>query len=123
MVEKRGRRAVMRLLAGCSVAAASSLLVPRAMGAQAKTKSAPRRHIVILDPGHGGIDPGATGLSGIYEKEIVLDTAKLLARELEASKRYTVVLTRTGDEFIPLHERVARGRAAEGELFLSIHAD
>src|SRR6185437_9225679 len=85
--------------------------------------AASRRHVVVLDAGHGGIDPGTIGVSGVYEKLITFDTTKRLAHELERSRRYKVVLTRKGDEFIPLHERVARARAANGELFLSIHAD
>src|SRR5439155_4686232 len=82
-----------------------------------------RRRTVVLDPGHGGVDPGAIGLSGVYEKDLALDTARLVARQLEAGRRYRVVFTRTGDEFVPLQDRVARARAAEGDLFLSIHAD
>src|SRR5215472_2704727 len=120
------RRRVLRGLAALAAAAGGgAALEPFAAlaQAQAKPKLAPRRHIVVLDAGHGGIDPGAIGLSGIYEKEIALETTKLLAKELEATKRYSVVLTRRDDEFIPLQDRVARARAASGELFLSIHAD
>ena len=78
---------------------------------------------MVLDPGHGGIDPGCIGTTGIYEKDIALSTALELARELEATGRYRVALTPRGGEFVPLTERVARARAAGGELFLSIHAD
>jgi N-acetylmuramoyl-L-alanine amidase len=115
----------MRSLAAAAAAssAGAAFWLPRAAAAQAKPKPIVRKHIVVLDAGHGGIDPGAIGLSGIYEKDIAFETTKLLAQCLEASKRYTVVLTRTDDEFIVLQDRVARARAAEGELFLSIHAD
>lgn len=82
-----------------------------------------RQHVIALDPGHGGIDPGAIGISGAYEKEISLSVAHELARELEGNPRYRVVLTRTSDTFIELRQRVARARAAEADLFLSIHAD
>jgi N-acetylmuramoyl-L-alanine amidase len=80
-------------------------------------------HVVVVDPGHGGIDPGTIGVSGVYEKEITLSVARQAARRLEASKRYRVVMTRQDDQFVELRERVARARLAKGDLFLSIHAD
>ena len=88
-------------------------------------KPAPPRRLptVVLDPGHGGIDPGAISLRGAYEKNIVLATARDLARQLAATRHFRVVLTRNDDEFIPLRDRVARARAAGADLFLSIHAD
>jgi len=78
---------------------------------------------VVIDPGHGGVDPGAISPNGGYEKDIVLATAWQFARQLAATHRYRVVLTRSTDEFIPLHDRVARARAWKADLFLSIHAD
>jgi N-acetylmuramoyl-L-alanine amidase len=84
----------------------------------------PRRlPIVVIDPGHGGIDPGAIGPGGVYEKDITFPVAQSLARELTASGRFRAVLIRREDEFVPLRERVSRARAAHGDLFLSIHAD
>ena len=82
----------------------------------------PRRTIVI-DAGHGGIDPGAESIAGYHEKEITLATARLLAKTLEQTGRYKVVLTRDSDVYLKLHERVARARAAHGNLFISLHAD
>lgn len=82
----------------------------------------PRRTIVI-DAGHGGIDPGAESVAGYHEKEITLATARVLARTLEATGRYKVVLTRDSDVYLKLHERVARARAAHGDMFISLHAD
>ncbi len=84
-----------------------------------------RRHrrVVALDPGHGGIDPGAISPHGFYEKNITLATARDLAHLLYASGRYRPVLTRWRDTFVALPERVARARVAGAELFLSIHAD
>jgi N-acetylmuramoyl-L-alanine amidase len=108
------------------IAAPARLLAQTLSQTTAKSpavKPLPRRPIVVLDPGHGGLDPGAIGLSGVYEKDIALDAARLVARQLEASRRYRVVFTRTSDEFVALQDRVARARAAEGDLFLSIHAD
>lgn len=82
----------------------------------------PKRTIVI-DAGHGGIDPGAESIAGYHEKEITLATARLLAKTLEQTGRYKVVLTRDSDVYLKLHERVARARAAKGNLFISLHAD
>lgn len=90
----------------------------------AATRHPPRPpRLVVLDPGHGGVDPGCIGLSGSYEKEITLQMARELARALEATGHYRVKLTREDDEFVPLEERVARARAANAELLLSIYAD
>jgi N-acetylmuramoyl-L-alanine amidase len=82
----------------------------------------PKRTIVI-DAGHGGIDPGAESVAGYHEKEITLATARMLRRTLEQTGRYKVVLTRDSDIYLKLHERVARARAAHGNLFISLHAD
>jgi N-acetylmuramoyl-L-alanine amidase len=79
--------------------------------------------IVVLDPGHGGKDPGAIGVSGTYEKSVALETALQLKSLLEAGGRYRVVLTRAKDIFIPLEERVARAQEHGAALFLSMHAD
>lgn len=79
--------------------------------------------MVVIDPGHGGIDPGAISPSGVYEKDIVLATARDLARELLARRRFRVALTRGGDEFVALRERVAFAHAQGADLYLSVHAD
>jgi len=83
----------------------------------------PKRPTIVVDAGHGGVDPGCVGQSGVYEKDIVLDTALDLARQLDSSKRFKVYMSRTDDSFVPLGERVARARAHNADLFLSIHAD
>lgn len=85
--------------------------------------TADRRRLIVLDPGHGGQDPGAISASGRYEKEITLQVAKTVATRLRATGRYTVLLTRESDRFIRLPERVALARSKEADLFLSIHAD
>ncbi len=77
----------------------------------------------MLDPGHGGKDPGAIGVSGTYEKSIALETALELKRLLEADGAYRVVLTRSRDQFVPLEERVVRAQDAGAALFVSMHAD
>jgi N-acetylmuramoyl-L-alanine amidase len=79
--------------------------------------------IVMLDPGHGGKDPGAIGVSGTYEKHIALAAALELKRQLEAGGHYRVELTRSRDVFIPLDERVHRAQRRKAALFVSMHAD
>jgi len=81
------------------------------------------RPIVVIDPGHGGIDNGTIAATGIMEKQIVLDFALLLRDQLEQSGKYRVVMTRTDDTFIPLADRVRMARIRQAALFISIHAD
>lgn len=80
------------------------------------------KKIIVLDPGHGGRDPGAIGYSGVYEKNITLAMAKEMKKILE-KEGYKVHLTRSTDIFIPLRERVKIARRYKADLFLSIHAD
>jgi N-acetylmuramoyl-L-alanine amidase len=79
--------------------------------------------LVVLDPGHGGIDPGASGPGGELEKTIVLQFALALKQRLERDNKARVVMTRTGDVFVPLKDRVRIARQAKAQLFISLHAD
>jgi N-acetylmuramoyl-L-alanine amidase len=79
--------------------------------------------LIILDPGHGGMDPGTHGESGLVEKDIALSVARHLRDRLLQSGRYRVKLTRDADVFIPLRDRVAIARSAHGDLFVSLHVD
>jgi N-acetylmuramoyl-L-alanine amidase len=79
--------------------------------------------LVVLDPGHGGKDPGAIGVSGTYEKHVALAAAGELRRQLLATGRYRVALTRGHDVFIPLEGRVAIAEQQGATLFVSMHAD
>jgi len=127
------RRAFCALVAGAAIAASGHGASDAAQSSspppsQRKPVEPPRpnpppRHIIAIDPGHGGIDPGAISPLGIYEKDITLSTARELARQLDVTGRFRAVLTRSGDTFIPLRERVARARMVHAELFVSIHAD
>ena len=123
-----------RVLLGYGVA--GTFLLPAllqstmALAASAKPGKAPAakpgnapRPLVMLDPGHGGKDPGAIGVSGTYEKHISLAAAHELKRQLESGGRYRVELTRTRDVFVPLDERVARAQGKGAALFVSMHAD
>ena len=82
----------------------------------------PGKPIVMIDPGHGGIDRGAT-VNGLIEKDLVFDFAKAVAAKLEADGRVTTVMTREDDSFVPLSERVRMARDDKVALFVSIHAD
>ncbi len=83
----------------------------------------PPKPLVIIDPGHGGDDPGAIGPKDSQEKDIVLTFSKALEEALLKSGKYRVQLTRESDVFVPLRERVAFARKAGGTIFISIHAD
>ncbi|HET6469729.1 MAG TPA: N-acetylmuramoyl-L-alanine amidase [Geminicoccaceae bacterium] len=83
----------------------------------------PGARTLVIDPGHGGPDPGTIGVTGVAEKTIVLDMALQLRTLLTATGRYRVVLTREADVFVPLRERIRLAREAGGELFISLHAD
>ncbi|WP_243368938.1 N-acetylmuramoyl-L-alanine amidase [Microvirga solisilvae] len=81
------------------------------------------RPVIVIDPGHGGIDPGANAANGLFEKDLVLSFAHKLHKALEASGRYKVVMTRDKDVFISLGDRVRSARNVQADLFISIHAD
>jgi len=89
---------------------------PQAPGADA-------RPVVAIDAGHGGVDPGALGSGGSVEKTITLAMAKELQRQLEATGRYRVILTRDSDVFVRLRDRIELARVGKADLFVSLHAD
>lgn len=78
---------------------------------------------IVLDPGHGGIDPGAISRAGTKEKDVVLSFANVLRQALLASGKYNVVMTRSDDRFVSLKNRVTVAREKNADLFLAIHAD
>ena len=82
-----------------------------------------RKYTIVIDPGHGGIDPGAIGKSGVYEKKITLAVSKRIHEILSKNSKYNPILTRDDDTFLSLRERVTFGRQAKADLFISIHAD
>ena len=97
--------------------------VPSVVPPSKPSKKKKSKHIVVIDAGHGGVDPGAKGLSGVYEKHITLAIARQLRDSLNKTGRFKVVLTRDRDVFIPLRERTAIARRAGADLFISLHAD
>lgn len=78
---------------------------------------------IVIDPGHGGVDPGAIGANGVFEKHVSLAVAKELKKTLEATGRYRVLLTRDKDVYLRLRQRVEFARAHNADLFVSLHAD
>ncbi|MEO7207326.1 MAG: N-acetylmuramoyl-L-alanine amidase [Steroidobacteraceae bacterium] len=91
-----------------------------------RVKHAPsgaRDLIIAVDAGHGGEDPGAIGKNGTREKDVVLAIARELALKINAETGMKAVLTRGGDYFVPLRDRMRRARAQQADLFVSIHAD
>jgi len=85
--------------------------------------SGKRDVVVAIDAGHGGEDPGASGSRGQHEKDIVLQIARELQRQINSERGYRAELTRTGDYFIPLRKRTEIARKKGADLFISIHAD
>jgi N-acetylmuramoyl-L-alanine amidase len=86
-------------------------------------KRADGRRVIVIDPGHGGIDPGAVGLRRTREKDVVLAFSRALRDRLRENKNYEVVLTRDDDIFLSLKQRVAIGRKSQADLFIAVHAD
>ena len=87
-------------------------------------KAHPKRDIiVVVDPGHGGKDPGAVGAKGEREKDVVLSIAQLLAKRLKREKGFDVKLVRNDDFFVPLRKRVEIARKHKADMFISVHAD
>jgi N-acetylmuramoyl-L-alanine amidase len=105
--------------AGLAVGAALVAAAPAAGGA---SEAVDRFDVVVIDAGHGGEDRGARGLAGVLEKELVLDVAARVAGRLREAG-LQVVMTREGDETVPLQERTAIANRARADLFVSIHAN
>lgn len=82
-----------------------------------------RKPVIVIDPGHGGRDPGAIGQKGTLEKTITTQAANELAARLRKSGRYTVVITRTTDSYVDHDDRLRKARTSQADLFISIHAD
>jgi N-acetylmuramoyl-L-alanine amidase len=96
--------------------------LPQTPDAEAKAKKVKKKPLIVIDPGHGGIDPGAIGINAM-EKNITLAVAKSLKKQLMATGQFRVVLTRGTDVFIPLRDRFKIAREQQADLFISLHAD
>ncbi|MCC7413777.1 MAG: N-acetylmuramoyl-L-alanine amidase [Gammaproteobacteria bacterium] len=124
-----GHRLVIDVFDSAAGATTGSARAPAAASAPAGSAreddgGAPARAIVVaIDPGHGGEDPGATGRRGTREKDIVLAIARRLKQRVDAEPGMRAILTREGDQYVGLRERMQRARAHRADLFVSIHAD
>jgi N-acetylmuramoyl-L-alanine amidase len=87
-----------------------------------KTVSAPKR-VIVIDPGHGGEDPGAIGKNGTYEKHVVLAISREIKKEIDKMPGYRAVLTRDGDYYVSFNKRLGVARKHQASLFISVHAD
>lgn len=125
------RRRFLRLGLALPLAAASFALPFDLFAAEAnRTHGSPMPEhkprpprLLMIDPGHGGRDPGAIGLSGTHEKDVTLDIARHMAEALSGFPGVNVQLTRDEDIFLPLEERVRLSREARADFFISVHAD
>ncbi len=108
----------------CDPSAFAALVRSSASSVAAAPPAAiPGQPVIVLDPGHGGVDSGARGLGGVQEKTLVFSFCAELKRQLDATKRYAIVMTRDGDQYVDLDDRVAIARKANASLFISVHAD
>ena len=131
-----GHRLVIDLYSAASVDAIQSLAMAQPSDSSQDKETSPSRPqpnnsapkyerltMVAIDAGHGGEDPGARGASGSREKDITLMVARKLKERIDAEPNMRAYLTRDGDYFIPLHERVVKARNVKADLFVSVHAD
>ncbi|MFD2206192.1 N-acetylmuramoyl-L-alanine amidase [Kiloniella antarctica] len=110
----------MQSQTGSSVAANPT---PPALLNPTPAKKKRAKKIIVVDAGHGGVDPGAIGLSGVQEKKLALDYARSLKAALERNGRYEVIMTRNSDTSLALRQRVEVAQKAEADLFISLHAN
>ncbi|MBA3904030.1 MAG: N-acetylmuramoyl-L-alanine amidase, partial [Rhodocyclaceae bacterium] len=96
---------------------------PQQKGREEGKPEVSRLVTIVLDPGHGGEDPGAIGRGGSHEKNVTLQVARRLKSKIDAEPNMRSMLTRDGDFFIPLHHRVQKARRVQADLFVSVHAD
>lgn len=121
----QGHRLVLDLASSTRVAPGiAAAAVPAAKPQAPADRAHPKRDIiVVVDPGHGGKDPGAVGARGEREKDVVLSIAQLLAKRLKREKGFDVKLVRNDDFFVPLRKRVEIARKHKADMFISVHAD
>ncbi len=116
-----------RAVASASATPTAPLTAPAVVGPPALAASnkgrIDRLVVVAIDPGHGGEDPGATGRRGLREKDVVLAIALQLRERINAISGMRAMLTRDGDYYVPLYDRVRKARRVQADLFVSLHAD
>ena len=107
----------------CDPSTFAGLVRSSAVSTPSAPPATPAQLVIVLDPGHGGVDGGARGLGGMQEKTLVFSFCAELKRQLDATKHYTIIMTRDGDQYVDLDDRVAIARKANASLFISVHAD
>jgi len=117
------RAAFMQALAAAGASRTPAQAEARETATETATAAGDGRPVVVIDPGHGGIDNGTQAASGEAEKDIVLEFSLALRKRLEQTNKYRIVMTRGDDTFVPLGERVRIARRQQAALFVSIHAD
>lgn len=117
--KQRERQSLLRSMSPGGFETGTEALAPRA----APPGASRGKPVIVLDPGHGGVDPGAISVNGEYEKDIVFDFCKQLKSELEKTGRYRVLMTRDEDIFMALDDRVAFAQKEQASLLISVHAD
>ncbi len=123
-LEKTNQASFMAAYRGKERAVAKAAVpAPRLVVPPKRKPKSRQKPLIMIDPGHGGVDPGAISRSGLWEKHIVLRFAKELQRQLRASGKYRAQLTRNRDVFIRLRHRIAIARREGADLFISVHAD
>jgi N-acetylmuramoyl-L-alanine amidase len=119
--DRYGYRLVVDLGGAAAAVAATGAAAAPIKAEHARPEA--RDLIIAIDAGHGGEDPGAIGMHGTREKDVTLAIARALERSVNAEPGMRAVLTRDGDYFVPLRDRMRRARAQQADLFVSIHAD
>ena len=117
------KKALILLLAAFQLHAEAAPRYPRRDIARSSATAVERRRLIVIDPGHGGKDPGATGRRGTREKDVNLAAGLELARVLRERGDFDVLLTRDDDTFVPLSERSEMANAKEADLFVSLHCN
>src|SRR3984957_308033 len=124
IVEGKPATRLTIVLKPCAPSAFAALVRSSSISSGSALQTAnPAQPVIVLDPGHGGVDSGARGLHGIQEKSLVFEFCVELKRQLDETKRYAIMMTRDGDQYVDLDDRVAIARKANASLFISIHAD
>lgn len=124
--EQGHARLVVKLTRTDRAAFARAAREPQRVASVATPMAAPSadpRPLLVIDPGHGGVDPGARARTGLFEKDLVFEIAKTLKEKLVETGRYRVAMTREEDVFVSLSDRVKFARQARADLMISLHAD
>ncbi len=119
----KGGHILSILLKSDQPAAASPRPAPALAANRSTSTSREKKFVVVIDPGHGGRDPGAIGVNGTMEKTVVLEVGRKLKSLIDRKPGMQAILTRSNDSFVPLRQRIDIARRHNADLFVSVHAD